>query len=107
MTDIPVVANWVGEVRAYSAYIALAFAGSFLRASQWQDEHGKVMWFRVFTEIPTAVAVGAIAVGIGQYFHLEPKIIGGLCGVLGLLGPAFFRAAGDSILEIVKSRLSK
>lgn len=89
----------------YIGYAGLAFAGSFMRASRWRDEAtGKIVWWRVLTEIPTAIAVGSIAVGIGEYYHLDPKIIGGICGLLGLLGPAFFASAGDTVLAILRKR---
>lgn len=96
------------EARSYAAFIGVAFAGSFLRANRWRDEDTKqIVWFRVFTEIPTAIAVGAVAVGIGQYYHLDSRIVGGICGLMGLLGPAFFTSAGDALLDILKSRFSK
>ncbi len=90
----------------YSEFIAVTFFGSFMRANKWRDDtNGKIVWFRVFIEIPTAVAVGAVAIGIGSYYHLDNRIIGGICGLLGLLGPAFFSSAGDTILSIIKSKL--
>lgn len=98
----------LNEVRDYALYIGVAFAGSFMRASRWKDETtGKIVWFRVATEIPTAIAIGAIAVGIGEYYHLDRRIIGGICGLLGLLGPAFFAGLGETIQEVIKARLGK
>lgn len=107
MSEIPTPGILV-EARSYAAFIGVVFAGSFLRANRWRDEAtGQIVWFRVLTEIPTAIAVGAVAVGIGQYYHLDARIIGGICGLLGLLGPAFFTSAGDALLDILKSRLEK
>lgn len=98
----------LNELRQYGAFAALAFAGSFMRANKWKDEvTGKIVWFRVITEMATAVAVGAVAVGIGEYYHLDQRVVGGLCGLLGLLGPAFFASAGEVILSIVKERFGK
>jgi phage shock protein PspC (stress-responsive transcriptional regulator) len=96
------------EIRQYGAFAGLAFAGSFLRASKWKDEGSdKIVWFRVITEIGTAIAVGAVAVGIGEYYHLDMRVVGGLCGLLGLLGPAFFASLGDVVLGIIKEKFSK
>lgn len=107
MNDIP-TPGFFSEFRSYATFIGVAFAGSFLRANRWRDEvTQKIIWSRVLTEIPTAVAVGAIAVGVGEYYHLEARIIGGICGLLGLLGPAFFTSAGDALLDILKNRFSK
>lgn len=90
----------------YAEFLGVAFAGSFLRASKWRDDTtGNIIWFRVFTEIPTAVAIGAVAVGIGDYYHLDNRIIGGICGLLGLLGPAFLSSLGDTIIAIIKAKL--
>lgn len=102
MANIPIPASAI----EYSSYISVAFAGSFLRASKWRDDvTGHIIWFRVLTEIPTAIAVGAVAVGIGEYYHLDSRIVGGICGLLGLLGPAFFTSAGDAIISIIKAKL--
>jgi phage shock protein PspC (stress-responsive transcriptional regulator) len=107
MADIPST-GFLIETRSYAAFIGVAFAGSFLRASRWRDEETKqIVWFRVMTEIPIAIAVGAIAVGIGEYYKLDPRIVGGICGLLGLLGPAFFTSAGDALLDVLKNRFSK
>jgi phage shock protein PspC (stress-responsive transcriptional regulator) len=107
MSDLP-SSGFLIEARSYAAFIGVAFAGSFLRANRWRDEETKqIIWFRVFTEIPTAIAVGAVAVGVGEYYKLDARIVGGICGLLGLLGPAFFTSAGDALLDILKNRLSK
>lgn len=107
MSEIP-GAGVLSDLRQYGAFAALAFAGSFLRANKWKDEAtGKIVWFRVITEIGTAIAVGSVAVGIGEYYHLDPRVVGGLCGLLGLLGPAFFASAGEVLLAILKERFSK
>lgn len=104
MSQVPVPSG----VWEYAGYFGVAFAGSFLRANKWRDEEkGNIVYFRVVAEIATAIAVGSIAVGVGEYFHLDRRIIGGICGALGLLGPAFFTAAGDTVLAIAKSRFGK
>lgn len=106
MTAPPQIPPGLGsELAEYGGFIGISFAGSFLRANKWLDESGKIIWFRVLTEIPTAVAVGAVAVGIGTYYKLDMRIIGGICGLLGLLGPAFFSSLGDAIISILKSKL--
>lgn len=106
MTTPPLPSGAIAQVTEYGAYIGVAFAGSFLRASKWRDDAtGNIVWFRVFTEIPTAIAVGAVAVGIGEYYHLDNRIIGGICGLLGLLGPAFFSSLGDAVISIIKAKL--
>lgn len=106
MTTPPIPPGLAEQAAQYGGFIGVSFAGSFLRANSWRDEaNGRIIWFRVFTEIPTAVAVGAVSVGIGDYYHLDTRIIGGICGLLGLLGPAFFTAAGATILSILKSKL--
>lgn len=106
MTTPPIPSGALAQVAEYSGYIGVAFAGSFLRASKWRDDvTGKIIWFRVMTEIPTAIAVGAVAVGIGEYYHLDNRIIGGICGLLGLLGPAFFSSLGDAVISILKAKL--
>ena len=90
----------------YVEFALVAFAGSFLRANRWRDDAtGKIIWFRVVTEIPTAIAVGAVAAGVGTYYKLDPRIIGGIAGTLGLLGPAFFTSAGDAVISIAKAKL--
>jgi hypothetical protein len=109
VSEIP-TSNWgfLSDLRQYGTFVGLAFAGSFLRANKWKDEAtNPVVWFRVVTEIATAIAVGSVAVGIGEYFHLDQRVIGGLCGLLGLLGPAFFASAGDAVLAIAKERFGK
>ncbi len=99
-------ASWISGAADYAGYIGVAFAGSFLRANQWRNAAtGDVIWGKVLFEIPVAIAVGAVAIGLGEYFHLDPKITGGICGILGLLGPAFFSALGDTILTILKNKL--
>jgi len=106
VSTTPIHTGVVEQAAQYGGYIGISFAGSFLRANQWRDDAtGQIIWFRVFTEIPTAIAVGAVAVGIGDYYHLDMRIIGGICGLLGLLGPAFFTAAGTTILSILKAKL--
>lgn len=92
----------------YAGYIGLAFAGSFLRANKWQDDSTKrILWTRVLFEVPIAIAVGAVAIGAGDYYHVSKPIVGGLCALLGLLGPAFFTGIGDTILTILKGRFGK
>lgn len=104
MSQVPVPSG----VWEYAGYFGVAFAGSFLRANKWRDEEtGRIVWLRVIAEIGTAVAVGSMAAGFGTYYHLLPPIIGGLCGGLGILGPAFFSAAGDTLLTIAKSKFGK
>lgn len=106
MTTPPITSGIAEQALQYSGFVGVSFAGSFLRANKWKDDAtGRIVWLRVLTEIPTAIAVGAVAIGIGEYYKLDGKIIGGLCGLLGLLGPAFFTAAGDAILSIVKAKL--
>lgn len=97
----------LNTIRDYAEFAALAFAGSFLRASKWQNGDGKIVWGRVFFELPVAIATGSVGYGIGEYFHLAPQITGGICGLLGLLGPAFFTSLGDAIVSVIKSRFGK
>ncbi len=92
----------------YAGYIGLAFAGAFLRANKWLDEDTKrILWSRVLFEVPIAIAVGAVAIGIGDYEHVSKPIVGGICALLGLLGPAFFTGVGDTILTVIKGRFEK
>lgn len=106
MTTPPIPSGAAAQLVEYGSYVSVAFAGSFLRASKWRDDtSGQIIWFRVLTEIPTAVAVGAVAVGIGEYYKLDSRIIGGICGLLGLLGPAFFTSMGDAVISIIKAKL--
>lgn len=96
---------WLAGAADYAEYIGLAFAGSFLRANQWQSAAtGKVLWGKVLFEIPVSIAVGAVAIGIGDYEHVSKPIVGGLCALLGLLGPAFFSGLGDTILAILRGK---
>lgn len=107
MANIP-PASWFSGAAEYMGYIALAFAGSFLRANKWQNEStGKIVWGKVLFEIPVSIAVGAVAIGIGDYAHVSKPIIGGICALLGLLGPAFFTGLGDTILTILQNRFGK
>lgn len=102
MAQLP---SYIGE---YAGYIGLAFAGSFLRANKWQDDTTKrIIWTRVLFEVPVAIAVGAMAIGIGDYWHVSKPIVGAICALLGLLGPAFFTGLGDTVLLILKSRFEK
>lgn len=92
----------------YLSYGGLAFAGSFLRANKWRNEtSGDIVWSRIVIEVPIAIAVGSVAVGVGTYYKLDPKIIGGICGLLGLLGPAFFTSLGDAVISVIKSKFGK
>lgn len=107
MSDLPPL-NWASGAIEYAGYIGLAFAGSFLRANKWQNEAtGKIVWGKVLFEIPVSIAVGAVAIGIGDYEHVSKPIIGGICALLGLLGPAFFTGLGDAILQILQNKFGK
>lgn len=89
----------------YASYVGIAFMGSFMRAAKWRDDQsGKILWWRVVTEMPIAVAVGSVAVGIGEFYHWDAKIIGGVCGLLGLLGPAFFTSLGEAVVSILQTK---
>ncbi|MBI3678464.1 MAG: hypothetical protein HY243_17795 [Proteobacteria bacterium] len=80
----------------------LAFCGAFLRAARWRDERtGRVRWWKLATEIPVAIAFGAVAVGLGAYYQLSAPVYGGLAGLLGLLGPSGLEA----FLAILKIRI--
>ncbi len=106
MTTPPIPPSLSAGFINYAEFMGVAFMGSFLRANKWKDDvTGRIIWFRVITEVATAIAVGAVAAGIGQYYNLDPRITGGISGTLGLLGPAFFSSAGDAILAIVKAKL--
>lgn len=97
--------NLINAFQEYLGYAALAFFGSFLRANKWQREDGSVIWGKVLVEIPVAIAVGSVAIGVGEYYHLSGPIVGGLCGLLGLLGPAFFTSIGDVLITFLKTKL--
>ena len=89
------------------SYVGLAFAGSFLRAAKWRDDKGKVVWSRVFIELPVAFATASVAGSLGVYMNWQPPIIYGICGLLGLMGPAFFTGLGEALLSVIKSRFGK
>lgn len=80
----------------------LAFCGAFLRAARWRDEKsGRILWWKISTELPVAVAFGAVAVGLGAYYQVSAPVYGGIAGLLGLLGPSGLEA----FLAILKMRL--
>jgi hypothetical protein len=82
----------------------LAFCGAFLRAARWRDEAtGRVRWWKIATEIPVAIAFGAVAVGVGTYYQVSAPVYGGLAGLFGLLGPSGLEA----FLAIVRMRIGK
>lgn len=103
---IPPPISWIEASADYAGYIGLAFAGSFLRANQWLNPAtNRVIWGKVLFEIPVSIATGAVAIGVGDYEHVSKPIVGGICALLGLLGPAFFTGLGNTVLEILRSRL--
>lgn len=75
----------------YTQYLWLslvALCGSIARAGKWVDANGKFMPSKLVTEMASAIVFGVLATAIGTYFHLDPKIIGGLAGAMGLMGAA-------------------
>lgn len=80
----------------YSWMAFLALCGAFMRANRWQDKNGKILWYRVASEIPIAIALGAIAVAAGAYWNVSSGITGGIAGLMGLVGPA-------AVVELLKN----
>lgn len=105
MTNLPIPPIPSGALN-YLEFAGVAFCGSFLRANKWRDEiTGKIIWSRILTEIPVAIAIGGVAAGVGAYKHLDPAIVGGIAGLLGLLGAAFFTGLNDAVISILKAKL--
>lgn len=90
----------VANIESYSWLSFLALCGAFMRAQRWQGPNGRILWLKVATEVPIAIAVGAVAAGAGAYFSVQPAVVGGLAGLMGLLGPAGFEA----IISVFKGR---
>lgn len=66
----------------------VALCGSVMRAAQWVDATGKLLWWKLVLEIPTAVVLAVIAGSIGAYWNLQPAVTFGIAGLFGLIGPA-------------------
>ena len=80
----------------------LAFCGAFMRAARWYDpDTKKFLLWKMLMELPVAFASGAVAIGVGSYFNWDLRIVGGIAGLLGLLGPA----ALDAVLTFFKAKL--
>jgi phage shock protein PspC (stress-responsive transcriptional regulator) len=80
----------------------LAFCGAFMRAARWYDpKTEKFLPWKMLRELPVAFASGAVAIGIGSYFNWDIRIVGGIAGLMGLLGPSVF----DAILTFIKVKL--
>jgi len=87
------------EYMQYAWLSLLALFGSIARAGNWTDGNGRFLPSKLFTEIPTAIVLGSMAVAAGSYFGLKPEISGGLVGAAGLLG-------APGVLTIIKTIIS-
>lgn len=76
------------EYIQYAWLSLIALFGSIARAGKWTDANGKFLPSKLFTEIPTAIVLGAMTVGFSAYMNWKPEIAGGLAGCAGLIGPA-------------------
>lgn len=50
------------------------------------DTH-QFVWQKFVTEAATAVGLAVVIISAGQYYHVDPKVIAGLCVGGGWLGP--------------------
>ena len=79
----------------------LAFCGAFMRVTRWMKDNGAIDWMKVVGELFTAIAVGAVAIGIGDYENISKPVVGAVAGLGGFLGPAGFEA----ILNVIRSKI--
>lgn len=82
-----------------------AFFGVLARAARWTDEKtGFFSWRKAVFELLTAPAIGIMAAAIGEYFMIDPLIVGGIAAFLGLVGPATIETVA---IKWVDARLGK
>ena len=84
--------EWLPE---YGAMAFAAFVGSVARGRNWVDG-GRFLIAKFVTEVCTAVGLSMAVVAVGEYFHVDMKILVGLAVFSGWLGPA---AASDLVMS--------
>ena len=78
-----------------------AFLGTAARSQKWRypddlkmpsgeadPRAGKMNWRRAGTEWISCPAIGMIVAGVGQFWHFEGMVTGGLAAGVGLIGAA-------------------
>lgn len=77
--------DWLPE---YSVMGFAALIGSVARGRSWQGPDGKLVMARAVTELATAVGLSMGVVGLGEWLHVDIKVLVGLAVFSGWLGPA-------------------
>lgn len=85
----------------YGATAAAALFGSVARGKTWRGEDGKIQMGRVFPEIATALGLSIGVMALGEYGHVDLKILAGLAVFAGWLGPA---AVSDMVLARIGAK---
>lgn len=88
-----VLPDWVPQ---YGGMAALAGVGSVARGKQWFGQDGRFMWAKFLSEAATAIGLGVVIVAAGEYWHIDARVLSGLCVGAGWLGPA---AVSELVLE--------
>lgn len=84
--------DWLPQ---YGGMSALALFGSLARGRSWRSQDGKLMWARVIPEAATAVCLSVAVMALGDWVHVDLKIVAAIAVFAGWLGPA---AVGDMVL---------
>lgn len=74
---------------------AAAFLGVMARAQKWTTAEGKIDYRKAVFELAAAPAIGIMASSLTYVLwpELDPRIMGGIAALLGLLGPAAIEVA--------------
>lgn len=85
-----VVAATDPSIKEYALISGSAFLGTFLRYQRWQDERGRIAWWRIALEVPGSFAFGVIALGLSLLIwktQVSPWTVAALAGFMGMVGP--------------------
>ena len=80
----------------YGATAIAALCGSVARGKTWRGEDGKFQMAKVIPEVATALGLSMGVMALGEYGHVDLKILAGLAVFAGWLGPA---AVADMVLS--------
>lgn len=80
----------------YGATALAAFIGSLARGRSWHGPDGRLVMARFLSEGATAMGLSMAVVALGEYAHIDLKILVGIAVFTGWLGPA---AVGDLVLS--------
>lgn len=88
-----VMPDWL---RDYGAVSVAALAGSVTNGGRWVDVNGNFSRARAVTELATAVSMSVGLMAVGEYTHVDLKVLCGLGVLGGWLGP---KTVADWVLK--------